>query len=50
MERYSTTVKTHMVLFLTAVYAEIGLEKKKWAFKNEYGLVVRKWHLFIFLC
>lgn len=38
-----------MVLLLTAVYTEIGLEKKKWAFKNEYGLFVRKLHLFIFL-
>lgn len=27
IERYPTTVKTHMILLLTAVYAEICLEK-----------------------
>lgn len=29
IERYPTTVRTHMVLLLTAVYTEIGLKKKK---------------------
>lgn len=49
MERYPTTIKTHMVLLLTAVYAEIGLKKKSELLKMNMVYLSENGILFFFV-